>query len=371
MTQKEKKKKSVKEQIKSWGIALIIAAFIRAFFIELYMIPTSSMERSLMVGDFILVSKITYGARLPMIPLSLPLMHNRIPFTKTPSFLDWIVLPYKRLPGFKDVERYDPFVFNYPADDIRPNDPELGPMKYPSVKENYVKRCVAVAGDTLQIKNGILYINGKEAWKPKNLQYLYEVITTEPFNLEILKEYGYRDPLDPNTNFRIVEYPHKYWFFMTEEIVETFKKWKNVKSIRRVIRPDTLPDPEIYPHDIRNFPWNIDWFGPLVIPEKGMTIELNEKNLSLYRRCITAYEGHTLNIQNGKVLIDGKPATKYTFQMDYYFAMGDNRYNSLDSRFWGFVPEDHVVGAPVLVLFSKEGWNIRWNRIFKSPMTRE
>ncbi len=371
MAQKDKKKKGLKYQIKSWGIALIIAAFIRAFFIELYMIPTSSMERSLMVGDFILVSKITYGARLPMIPLSLPLMHNRIPFTTTKSFLDWIVLPYKRLPGLRDVERYDPFVFNYPADDISPNDPNLGPMKYPSVKENYVKRCVAVPGDKLEIKNGILYINDKKAWEPKGLQYLYEVITSEPFNMEVLKEYGYRDPSDQNANWQIIEYPNRYIFFMTKEMVNIFKSWKNVKSIKRIIRPQGQADLDIYPHDTINFKWNIDWFGPITIPKKGMKISLTPQNISLYRRCIEDYEHHKLSVKNNKVFIDGKETNEYTFEMDYYWAMGDNRYNSLDSRFWGFVPEDHLVGAPILILFSIEDWHIRFDRIFKLPMARE
>lgn len=366
---KNEKKEGVWAKIKPWIIAALIAAFIRAFFFELYLIPTSSMERTLMVGDFLLVSKIHYGARLPMIPLSIPLIHNRIPFTNIPSFLDWIVLPYYRLPGLTQIKRYDVVVFNYPADDIMPNNPKLGPMKYPSVKENYIKRCVAIPGDTIEIKQGILYINHQKAWEPPELQYSYIVKTNgEGFNPKRLEKYGYRPLGDHNANWQPIAPPYLYQFFMTKEIVNQFKQLPNVDSIFRDLRPPLQADPYIYPHDTSLFQWNIDNFGPLIVPKKGWTIPLNPKTIALYRRCIEAYEHNELLIgPNDSYFINGKPASSYTFKMDYYFMMGDNRYNSLDSRIWGFVPEDHIVGKPISVILSVENWHFRFNRLFHSP----
>ncbi len=360
-------------KLKPWLVAALVAAFIRAFIAELYLIPTSSMERTLYAGDFLLVSKFHYGARLPMIPLSIPLIHNRIPFTNTPSFLDWIVLPYKRLPGLTKIKRYDVVVFNYPADDIKPNNPQLGPMKYPSVKENYIKRCVAIPGDTVEIRAGVLYINGKKAWEPPGLQYAYIVETNgQGFNPKILKRYGYRDPRDPNKNYEPIMPPYRYFFFMTKEMVEIFKQWSNVKKIERFLQPPNRPDIQVYPWDTTIVRWNIDYFGPLVVPKKGMTIPLTEKNVVLYKRVIADYEHHTLEKRGNDYYIDGKLAKTYTFGMDYYFMMGDNRYNSLDSRFWGFVPEDHIVGKPLLVILSyKEGLSLRWKRFFHSPGHKE
>jgi len=372
---KEVKKKETKkpeglwEHIKPWIVAALIAAFIRAFFFELYLIPTSSMERTLMVGDFLLVSKIHYGARLPMVPLSIPLIHNRIPFTNIPSFLDWIVLPYFRLPGLTKIKRYDVVVFNYPADDIMPNNPQLGPMKYPSVKENYIKRCVGIPGDTIEIRDGILYVNHQRAWEPPGLQYAYEVYTKgEGFNPKRLEAYGYRPPGDPNANWKPIAPPFLYEFFMTKEMVQTFQAFPNVNQIVRKLRPPSFPDLYTYPHDTALFPWNLDHFGPIVIPKKGWQIPLNPQTVALYRRCIEAYEHNELLIgPNNTYLLNGKPATTYTFRMDYYVMMGDNRNNSLDSRIWGFVPEDHIVGKPISVILSIEDWRIRWNRFFHSP----
>ena len=345
------------------GLALIV----RTFLFEAFMIPTSSMERSLMVGDFLVVSKFHYGIRLPMAPVAVPFVHNRLPLSHSKSFIEAVRLPYLRLPGFVDIKRNDPVVFNYPADDIRPNDTALGPVFNPAMKENYIKRCVAIPGDLLEIRNLQVYINGKPGWNPPQRQYRYTVTTNgEGFNPKNLEKLGFRMPRrgeyqrDPNANF---DFEGGLRFDLTPELVETFKGYDNVRSVERLPFPARMAMPGIYPQNYVRYPWNLDNFGPLRLPKRGMKMKIDTSNIDLYRRCIEAYERHKVEVKDGKVYIDDKAATEYTFEMDYYFMMGDNRDNSLDSRFWGMVPEDHIVGKPVLVFFSKER-GIRWERLF-------
>jgi signal peptidase I len=364
--------KPKKSWLREWLDALVfagtVALIVRTFFMEAFMIPTSSMERTLMVGDFIIVSKFHYGIRLPMAPVAIPFVHNRLPGTHTKSFIEAARLPYLRLPGFVDVKRNDIVVFNYPADDVRPNDTLLGPVFNPAMKENYVKRCVAVPGDVIELRNIQVYIDGKPGWNAPDQQHRYLVTTNgEGFNPKNLEKLGFRLPRrgsyerDPNANF---DFDGGMRFDLTNELVKTFQSFSNVTKVERPSMPFGTPMGGIFPQDYRRYPWNLDNFGPLKIPAKGMTIKLDTANLPLYRRCIEAYEQHKVEVRDGKIYIDDALAIDYTFAMNYYLMMGDNRDNSLDSRFWGMVPEDHIVGKPVLVFFSKER-GIRWERLFK------
>ncbi|GIV44148.1 MAG: signal peptidase I [Bacteroidia bacterium] len=368
-----------KSKLREWLDALIwaggAALLIRTFLLEAFMIPTSSMERTMMVGDFLFVSKFHYGPRVPMTFLSVPFVHNKLPFVNVPSFLEWIRIPYMRLPGFTDIKRNDIVVFNYPADDIKPNNPELGPIRIPSFKENYIKRCVAQAGDTLEIRDGQVFINGQPGWNPPDMQFQYYVLTEGGLSYDYLKKLGFRPENSDNFNWRQTHIPNVYEMFLTDSIKNILSVWPNIKKIEKSIMPrfsenDTVPiqrisNIEFFPNH-PDFHWNLDQFGPLYLPKRGDKIPITLKNLPLYQRCIEAYEGHHLKVENGKIFIDGKETHEYTFEMNYYFMMGDNRYNSQDSRFWGMVPEDHIIGKPLFVLFSIER-GIRWNRILKIP----
>ncbi len=369
-----------KSGLREWGDAFLFAGMaallIRTFFIEAFMIPTSSMERTLMAGDFLFVSKFHYGARLPMVPLSVPFIHNKISVgTLTmPSYIGALRLPYFRLPGLGKINRFDIVVFNYPAHDISPLRDGLGTVKPISMKENYVKRCVGMPGDKLEIRHQQLYINDKPSWNPPYMQYEYRVQTNGNTFLEReLKTLGFRalprtraeqaSSINPNY------YPigsDQYTFFMPDSIAKTIKSFRFVTKVDTFTYEGVMP---LYPSYLNEknqlFSFSIDNFGPINIPKKGMTVSLaDSQNVSLYYRCITAYEGHELEMKNGKVFIDGAQADNYTFAMDYYWMMGDNRHNSEDSRWWGFVPEDHVVGRPIMIFFSFEkDFGIRWNRI--------
>lgn len=374
---KKKAPKKKKGILREWFDALLWAAgaaiLIRTFLLEAYVIPTGSMERSLRVGDFLFVSKFHYGTRLPMVPLAVPFVHNTLPGTNTPSFLDWITFGYARLPGISSIKRNDVVVFNYPADDIFPTNKVLGPVHPPSVKENYIKRCVAVPGDSIELKAGDLYINGALQPLPPEGQMLYNVKTNNNgiFNSKALERLGIR-PNPYNGNADIIPdpyHPQYLYIHMPPAIAEEMRSFSNVVEVRRdtSLQPGVLSDPNnrFFPYDRKEFPWNVDWLGPVLIPGKGMTIELTPRNAKIYERCIKVYEGHEdYSIMDGKAHMDGKPLDSYTFTMNYYYMMGDNRRNSEDSRVWGFVPESHVVGKPLFVFFSREN-GIRWERFFK------
>ena len=370
--------KPKKGPIREWIDAIVFAAgaaiLIRTFLVEAFMIPTASMERSLMVGDFLFVSKFHYGTRLPMAPLSFPFVHNTLPLSNTRSWLGWPRLPYLRLPGFMDVERNDVVVFNYPADDINPTNPRLGPVDIPSLKENYIKRCVAVPGDRFEIRQGQVYIDGQVGWNPPELQNSYTITTgKEGFNELVLKEYGFRPLGDRNQNYMPLgtSGPGQmdYIFYMPTYLADTFATWPFVKNVRRTVeRMLDAQDPRMadyFGFDVHRYGWSLDNFGPLVVPKKGEPLALTPENLTFYVRVIEAYEGHQVELRDSTIYIDGQPATSFTPALNYYFMMGDNRYNSQDSRYWGFVPEDHIVGKPLFVFFSREN-GIRWNRIFKA-----
>lgn len=376
------KKTSAREWLDAILFAGVAALVIRTFLIEAFMIPTTSMESSLLAGDFLFVSKFHYGVRMPQAPLSVPFVHNTMPFTKgTKSFLDWVELPYSRLPGFREVQRNDIVVFNYPDDDEYADVPDLGPIAITSMKQNYIKRCVAVAGDTLSIRNKEIYIDGKPGWKPENLQFKYRA---SGFGEPFLAKKGFRtDPNNPNLNAMALRPGGMDWIlYMTDK---RKAELSGVAGTSLTMLLDTTPAAIIaendriglahgmgknvtFPKDPDHFAWNIDNFGPLWIPKKGATVNLTPENIALYRKIIDVYERHDYKREGNKFIIDGKEATSYTFQMNYYFMMGDNRDGSLDSRFWGFVPEDHVIGRPWLVLFSVEG-GPRFERTF-NPVSK-
>lgn len=359
----KKKARRKKSKLREWTeailFAVIVAVLIRTFIFEAYTIPTPSMEKTLLVGDFLFVSKLHYGARIPMTPLSFPLAHNTMPLIGGKSYLTWIKLPYLRLPAFQQIRNNDIVVFNWPADaEDRPVDK----------KDNYIKRCIGIAGDTLLMTGGEIFINGRKVPDFSGLMLDYFVTTDgQPINQKVL------DRLDVAAGVPMNR-PGMFYFFLTRAQAEALSKLPNVKSVTPNLqqRNDIQPlGDQIFPYDPQNFPFNLDNYGPIVIPKAGQTVTLTLNNLALYERIITRYEGHTLDFdrKTEKIIIDGKETHQYTFRMNYYWMMGDNRHNSLDSRYWGFVPEDHIVGKAWLIWMS---WNkqgsllkkIRWNRLF-------
>lgn len=414
-----------RSELREWLDAILfagtVALLIRTLVIEAFMIPTSSMEGSLLAGDFLFVSKVHYGVRLPQAPLSLPFIHNKIPGTNAKSFIPGVQLPYARIPGFRDVTRNDIVVFNYPGDDQLRDIGSPDQIEITSMKQNYIKRCVGVPGDVIELKKGLLYINGEKGWDADHMQMTYTVISNVPLNEEVMtNDFGFRiKEGDQNTNFHTIA-PNHYRVLMNAERAARLKSMPYIQSVemdvmepyqgslldsfnlgildsarmaqldpnrmQSALQMERIRMSEMYPtrYDyvdengdfnpmtaaqlVLKKEWNLDNFGPLQIPKKGWTIPLNEENYNLYKRPITGYEHHTLERQGTAFLLDGQPATEYTFEMDYYWLMGDNRHASLDSRFWGFVPEDHVIGRPWAVLISWEG-GPRFDRFF-SPITR-
>ena len=353
--------------------AVTAASLIKAFTYEAYTIPTSSMEGSMLVGDFLFVNKMAYGTRIAMTPLSAPLVHDSIPLAGVLSYLKCVELPYMRLPALRKIKRNDIVVFNWPVDmpDEKPIDK----------KANYIKRCVAIAGDTLEIKDAVLYVNGKEQkWSERDRpqweyrlmykrqsygSYFYQDL--DAMGVEIHR-YGYADPA---TGEEIVDaYLSDY---MLGKVRAAFPGVKVEKQIKAPGVPETDSSWPIFPYGAN---YNVDNYGPLYVPKKGDVIHITPDNLSQYTDIITTYEGNTLTTDGTDIIINGEKTDTYTIKQDYYFMMGDNRHNSLDSRFWGYVPHDHIVGAPALIWMSIKADDgstplfkrIRTERIISFPM---
>ena len=342
--------------------ALIVATFVHTYFIQPFVIPSSSLEKSLLIGDFLFVSKFHYGARTPMTPVAAPMVHDSIPMVKKLSYLSKPQLPYFRFPALEKIKNNDIVVFNWPRD-------TLSNMYLPATeridkprdkKTNYVKRCVGIAGDSLQIKDGIVFVNGKELILPERAkpQYSYKISTDgkTPIDFEtILREMKVTDPAGMITNDTL------YVQALTFENAEKLKSISGITSVKRMINKKAedgvFPDFKDGKPSVTNN-WNGDNFGPIYIPQAGKTVALNNETLPLYKLIITEYEGNTLEVKGNEIKINGKTATSYTFKQDYYWMMGDNRHNSLDARYFGYTPADHIVGKPIFIWMSLD-WNAK------------
>ncbi len=408
------------KSIGSFVFAIVVATIVHNYFIQPFVIPTGSLEKTLKVGDFLFVSKFHYGARVPQTVIALPLVHDTIPLIKTRSYLKKPQLPYLRLPGFQKIKQNDIVVFNWPADTVRRFFvKEKGVIKPMDKKSNYVKRAVGLPGDLFEIKDGVIYINGEQNILPyranpllnykiysdrgvsssklislgienfirkyeidisnqssnslnKLLPYLLSYSQTEDDKLIIITDNnGIPIDLVRSLNLNIIELLEK-----EKDIKLTLKELKKVElegeydSIKRSIKNSKLYNTTYFPNNIK-YNWNNDYFGPINIPRQGQTIDINLFNLPIYKRIIKEYENNDLEIINNKIYINKQESTSYTFKMDYYWMMGDNRYNSEDSRVWGFVPYNHILGKPVFIWMSIDGlfegignWRIRWDRVF-------
>ena len=417
-------KNAAVRNVMSWVDAIVFALvavyFVHIYFFQNYTIPTSSLEKSLLVGDYLFVSKVSYGPRKPNTPLTMPLTQHTMPVTGGKSYIEWPQWPYERVKGLGEVQLNDIVVFNYPTGDTIVSNPQFAAndfyqlvsgisakinhdqypvtdslsaaeervayeqflakgRKYiaahPEVfgevdwrpvdrRENYVKRCVGLPGQTIEIKDKIIYLDGVANKEPDNVQYSYYVTTKRPINEKLRRELGISKEDLANHN----QSSTYYYLPLTQKMVDALAQRTDiVEQITPVIEEE---GEGLYPVN-KHTGWSVDNYGPLWIPKRGETITLTLDNLPFYERPIAVYEGNDLQVRDGKIYINGAEADKYTFTMDYYWMQGDNRHNSLDSRFWGFVPEDHVVGKPILIWLSLDkdrGWfdgKIRWNRLFR------
>ncbi len=413
----DKKNNVKKSTTREWAdaiiFAVIAASIIRMFGIEAYKIPSGSMEGTLMTGDFLFVSKFHYGPRVPMTPVAFPFAHHTMPITKTKAYWEGVKLKYHRLPGFQNIKRNDAVVFNFPegdtvivefqsnesyysykrrladqlkARDLSRNLPVKSEDQYQSQarkniwedmnltirpidkKENFIKRCVGMPGDILEIKDAQVYINDKEGWNPPNAFNEYIGQVKGGINKRILERLN----IQPN-QIQKDQFGSKFVFNVSYEQAEALKKLKNITRFEQYIESsDNLPyNKLIYPNN-ESYKWSSDQFGPIEIPAKGATIQLTPDNWPIYERVINTYENNNTNIDtSGSIYINGEKVSDYTFKMNYYFMMGDNRHHSADSRYWGFVPEDHIVGKPLFVWLSLNPnksfpRNIEWKRMFAS-----
>ncbi|MDI1306813.1 MAG: signal peptidase I [bacterium] len=355
------------DTISSLLFAIIVATLVHTYFIQPYTIPTSSLEKSLLIGDFLFVSKMNYGARVPMTTVALPMVHDSIPLTKSKSYLSWPQLPYFRLPGIQNINRTDIVVFNWPVDTVYKFFDTSKRRAYKPVdkKSNYVKRCVGIPGDSLSIKDGIVYINGTILQLPERAkpQFSYAVALDKktPIDFEsLLKELDVTDDAGFKSDLRDTLFLKA----LTAAGAERLKNVPGVVSVTRQISKGV--EDGIFPHINK---WNRDNFGPIYIPQKGKTVALTTETIPFYRMIISEYEKKDLKVNGSEIRIDGKVVNSYTFDQNYYWMMGDNRHNSEDSRYWGYVPEDHIVGKPIFIWLSIDphgkGLNkIRWDRVF-------
>ena len=377
---KKYKKSSAREWLDAGIFAIVAATIIRTFIFEAYTIPTSSMEKTLLINDFLFVSKFSYGPRIPNTPLAIPFVHHTVPVINTKSYSELIHIPYTRWFA-SPIKRNDVVVFNFPAGDTLTKEND---SKYPyydmvralgrdrvwneytvvtrpvDKRENYIKRCVAVSGDTLQIRDGILYVNNEKAFVSPTSATFYNVTTNNViWDEQTLQEAGVRLNLQNNDQDFVAAANYTYYINLSLPELEIVKKLPGFKSATRDIGTES----NVYPYDTVVGKWTMDNFGPLWVPKKGATVPLTPQNIALYKRIIRVYEENEYEEKDGKIFINGKEATTYTFKMDYYWMMGDNRHKSQDSRFWGFVPEDHIVGEASLIWMSYDS-GIRWNRLF-------
>ncbi|TYP96501.1 signal peptidase I [Tenacibaculum adriaticum] len=364
------------EWVSSIAFAIIAATLVHTYFIQPYTIPTSSLEKTLLIGDYLFVSKFHYGARVPITTVSAPMVHDSIPGLGIKSYLsdskeetyrnslkNKLSLPYMRLPGLQKIKRNDIVVFSWPADSTNYMwGDNSGKFTYKPIdkKTNYVKRCVGVAGDTLEVRNGYVFINGKRTILPESAkpQWMHFVDTNgKRFTQGALNRYNIREGQLLNDG--------RYLLNLTDEEASLIAKNPIVKSVEKYIKPSGEYDSQVFPHNPK-YPWSVDNFGPIFIPKKGATVELNANSILFYEQIIRRYENNDLTIFNDDIYINGKKTNTYTFKQDYFWMMGDNRQNSLDARAWGYVPFDHVVGKPIMVWFSWDAQtrSIRWDRMF-------